>query len=428
MPKPSTIPVLLLKTRSSPYDAYEEYFASSSLLPTSSTPSPSPSVADGGSGTFQTHFIPVLEHRPNAPNLEGLAELLRSGNLQDKYGGMIFTSQRAVEAWTDVVQRVRIERDRGRENATQETPTVDDNGLSNSSHHVSETTAHMATEEPPSKLVEDDFEFPIYTVGPATSRALRTLVETETLAAAAASSSPFARLRPTVLGEHTGNGGSLAEYILSHYNQLHARRRYTFYDAPRLPFTPVLGPLHGERLEPDDSRIQKRGLLFLVGEQRRDIIPKTLMDKDGKLGPQERIHVDEVEVYKTETMDSFQQDFGVAVDGFRNQGLPVVVVVVFSPQGCEAMLKSLGFIDDEHALTDTARLRWQEATNPASRRDADELKPVIVTIGPTTRDHLKNKYGFDADVCAEKPSPQGVGEALIAFLQSKNIPSTSVPR
>ncbi|KAL6252340.1 uroporphyrinogen-III synthase [Rhinocladiella similis] len=429
MPKPSTIPVLLLKTRSSPHDAYEEYFSSSSTS-TSTTPTPTPtpsSDADGGSWAFQAHFVPVLEHRPNADNLEGLAELLKSGNLPDEYGGMIFTSQRAVEAWTDVVERVRV-RVRAQPESEETTP-------------------------PPYHLAEDDDSaFPIYTVGPATSRALRTLVDTEekNRTLSSSSSSPFARLRPAVFGEHTGNGGSLAEYILSHYNQLHTRRllKSTLYETSQSspsPTPPVLGPSSqgggggggDDRLDDDRRRSiqkkkkkkKKKGLLFLVGEQRRDIIPKTLMDVDGKLklDPQERIHVDEVEVYKTETMDSFQHDFTVQLDVFRNRGLRLVVVVVFSPQGCEAMLRSLGFMDNTNTLTDRARHRWehgQTESNPGPDPDGDaeQLKPVIVTIGPTTRDHLKKKYGFDADVCAEKPSPQGVGDGLRAFLQSKGIP------
>jgi len=66
----------------------------------SSTISPTSPVS------FLPHFIPVLEHRPNTKNLRTLEQLLKSGTLGDKYGGMIFTSQRAVEAWADVVKGV----------------------------------------------------------------------------------------------------------------------------------------------------------------------------------------------------------------------------------------------------------------------------------------------------------------------------------
>lgn len=90
MAKPSTIPVLLLKTRSQPHDAYEEYF----------------SPSKGDTRNFQPHFVPVLEHRPVVESVAGLEQLLNSGGLADKYGGMIFTSQRAVEAWADLVKKV----------------------------------------------------------------------------------------------------------------------------------------------------------------------------------------------------------------------------------------------------------------------------------------------------------------------------------
>lgn len=387
MSKPSVIPVLLLKTRSLPHDGYEEYFST-------------PSFADGGRPIFQPQFVPVLEHWPNAKSLAVLEDLLKSGHLADKYGGMIFTSQRAVEAWADVAKKVEQEAGRDEAYGTGTGVTTSDG-------------SEDATEDTPSQLVEDDFSFPFYTVGPATSRALKTLIDTSS--SSTNKVSPLARLRPVVLGEHTGNGGSLAEYILSHYNQLHARRQYTFYEAPRLPFTPILGPSQGERLDKDDNRIQKKALLFLVGEQRRDIIPKTLMDAEGKLDPQKRIQVDEVEVYRTVTMDSFQDEFQRRIDSIARQGSRFVVVVVFSPQGCESMLRSLGYIDYSNALTERARNRWTPEISE------DLLKPIIVTIGPTTRDHLKNNYGFDADICATKPSPQGLGDGLDEFLRRKSL-------
>ena len=90
MSEPSTVPILLLKTRSQPHDAYEEYF----------------STFESCGRSFHPQFVPVLEHRPNAENLAVLDHLLEGGSLTGKYGGMIFTSQRAVEAWTDVVKRV----------------------------------------------------------------------------------------------------------------------------------------------------------------------------------------------------------------------------------------------------------------------------------------------------------------------------------
>lgn len=98
---PSSTPILLLKTRSSPHDGYDEIFSRHDYRPS---------------------FIPVLEHRFHAENLGRVRELFASGafetsnthnhrpsqaNANDshrKYGGMIFTSQRAVEAFANMIE------------------------------------------------------------------------------------------------------------------------------------------------------------------------------------------------------------------------------------------------------------------------------------------------------------------------------------
>lgn len=94
------IPVLLLKTRSQPTDGYEEYFSNLTLSQNDSTTPPR---------TFSPQFVPVLEHKRNVANLLRLEELLRSGRLTESYGGIIFTSQRAVEGFSDVVRKLDAE-------------------------------------------------------------------------------------------------------------------------------------------------------------------------------------------------------------------------------------------------------------------------------------------------------------------------------
>lgn len=84
---PSSTPLLLLKTRSTPTDPYATHFSSPS-------------------SPFTPTFIPVLEHTPNKPNLARIKTLLRERSLQEGYGGCIFTSQRAVEGWARVVGEV----------------------------------------------------------------------------------------------------------------------------------------------------------------------------------------------------------------------------------------------------------------------------------------------------------------------------------
>jgi hypothetical protein len=89
------MPVLLLKTRSTPVDTYDEYFSNEPFAPA---------------------FVPVLEHRPNIENLEFVQSLLLDGKLgrehNAKYGGIIFTSQRAVEGFAKAVDQAEADSSR----------------------------------------------------------------------------------------------------------------------------------------------------------------------------------------------------------------------------------------------------------------------------------------------------------------------------
>ena len=86
------IPVFLLKTKSIPNDSYEEHFSTPDSL-------------------FVPSFVPVLEHQPNEKNLQTVKALLRERRLNVQYGGMIFTSQRAVEGFARVVQELEQEQE-----------------------------------------------------------------------------------------------------------------------------------------------------------------------------------------------------------------------------------------------------------------------------------------------------------------------------
>lgn len=373
------IPVLLLKTRSLPIDTYEELFSNE------------PGAIDNGNGStfnFKPQFIPVLEHKQNETSLSHINELLRTRQLKRKYGGMIFTSQRAVEAWTDVVHRVEVE---------------------------GPSTVPQRQEGDAFSDLDSLTPFPLYVVGPATERALQILI-TESHAN---SRSVFSQLNPSIHGAHSGNGAALAEFMLSHYNRLHEEHYFTYYEAPRLPFIPLLGMSsqnYGrKRLEKDDPRLVKRPLLFLVGEVRRDIIPKTLM---GHKEPERRIEVEELEVYSTQVMTGFEDEFKrscEALDQESEGGLRVVVV--FSPQGSDVMLKRIGYLDEEGKATQRAQKRWWEQESSEDQHS----KWVVATIGPTTRDYLKDKLGIEPDVCAAKPSPEGLKKAIEDFLRERNI-------
>ena len=142
--------------------------------------------------------------------------------------------------------------------------------------------------------------------------------------------------------------------------------------------------------------------MFLVGEQRRDIIPKTLTGPE--LPGNRRIQVDELVVYGTGVMESFEQDFTKLLQDTDSRA--VRWVVVFSPTGCEAMLRALEMLDPTSGKVLRAQL---ESKN----------KTYIATIGPTTRDYLRNKFGFEPDVCAAKPSPEGMEEGIRYFMEDK---------
>ncbi|KAJ9260687.1 hypothetical protein DTO027B5_5331 [Paecilomyces variotii] len=307
-PSFSKPPIFLLKTKSTPHDGYEEYFSSRGYNPT---------------------FVPVLEHRFHDENLRIVKDLFLSGQLDEgsgrKYGGLIFTSQRAVEAFARIMEEIGV---------------------------LKATSASKS-------LI-------LYTVGPATSRSLSSIQSTHL---------PHAQL----YGSEAGNGENLARMILEHYNGLYPENE-------------------------NETTNPKPSLLFLVGEQRRDIIPRTLMDES--LPSRERIQVDELVVYETGVMDSFENDFAQAVKSGRQyissgEEKRALWTVVFSPTGCDAMLKVLDLLPGSSTST----------SEDKGRRE------FITTIGPTTRDHLRSKYGFDPDVCAEKPSPEGVGGGIEAFME-----------
>lgn len=89
------IPVLLLKTKSTPNDAYEDIFSTSSF-------------ADGAyTRNFDPSFVPVLLHQFDDGGIRTMSSLLQAKEITSmpgcRYGGMIFTSQRAVEAFAQVV-------------------------------------------------------------------------------------------------------------------------------------------------------------------------------------------------------------------------------------------------------------------------------------------------------------------------------------
>jgi uroporphyrinogen-III synthase len=189
---------------------------------------------------------------------------------------------------------------------------------------------------------------PVYSVGPATTRALKAVAQVPPL---------------QVFGEHTGLGEKLAPFILEHYGEWYKDRE------------------------------SKPPLLFLVGEKRRDIIPRILTAEGWR--------VDEVIVYGTGELKSFKEDFTRRLQETSDR--PRRWVVVFSPSGCDSMLSAMGLLD--------------ETTGKAKPKGSDQSN-FVATIGPTTRDHLIQEYGYEPEVCAEQPTPEGLWQGIARFSKS----------
>lgn len=146
------------------------------------------------------------------------------------------------------------------------------------------------------------------------------------------------------------------------------------------------------------DRPEKPPLLFLVGEQRSNSIPRILMDD--RLPQNLRIQVDELVVYKTGVMESFRDDFAAVLDATEDRDARWVVV--FSPTGCAAMMAALGLLDERTGMA-------KAKTSPR--------RTYIATIGPTTSKYLKSTFRFEPDVCASKPSPEGVWNGIAEYLR-----------
>lgn len=102
-------------------------------------------------------------------------------------------------------------------------------------------------------------------------------------------------------------------------------------------------------------------------------------------------------------MRSFEADFKLAIEKENeNENGSGGWIVVFSPTGCDAMLKVLGLLPENGEL---------------GQKGNKKINYHIATIGPTTRDHLRDKFGVEPDVCAERPSPDGVGRGIEMFLE-----------
>lgn len=304
------IPLLFLKTPTSPIDAYTTYFTS----PRSHLESSSSAY------TYQSVYVPVLEHTHNHA---ALRPLLRSSSLTlFPYGGLIFTSARAVDAFA----------------------------------------AALAC----SGLSSTDFEplrLPLYVCGPATADALRNKVL------------PFLN-NCEVLGEDAGTGEALAPLIIRDYSTRSGVDLKT------------------------GRKTRTKPLLFLAGEKHRDIIPRMLYA--------EGLQIDEMVVYSTVEGAGFRSELEQRLKDTEGmtRASGTRWIVIFSPAAGEAILQALRCLDEK-----TGRVKEAWA--------GEERKTLVASIGPTTKEYMRKEFDFKVDVCAERPSAEGVREGIERYMRSK---------
>jgi len=170
----------------------------------------------------------------------------------------------------------------------------------------------------------------VYTVGPATALAIAKL--------------EFI----TIVGADTGNGTALANLIVQTFSR------------------------------DEDGLFPQLPLLFLVGDKRRDIIPKRLAENE--------IPLTELTVYETTVVASFETDLERVLE--EKEGGDIEWVIFFSPTGAEialSKLKALGGVK-------------------------------VGTIGPTTEEYLRTEWGVIPDMVSKKPEPISMVQGILEHL------------
>ena len=125
--------------------------------------------------------------------------------------------------------------------------------------------------------------------------------------------------------------------------------------------------------EPEDRyKINKKGI-FLVGEIRKDVIPRKLIPKGYDL--------EEIVVYTTKSMDNIIERFNEKMEITKYQKGQKPYVVFFSPQGTEDIIKT------------------------------DFTKSTVISIGPTTKEYLEKNDIKVHGVC-KKPNAASLIELL----------------
>ncbi len=264
------------------------------------------------------------------------------------------------------------------------------------------TKRNQLTNDSPVFTSTASISLPLYVVGPATHRALSALTKTHL---------PHC----TIYGADSGNGENLAHFILEHYNGL-------YIPSLSRSVSPSAAAPVDDPTTSVPAYAAKPHLLFLVAQQHRPIIPDTL--SSASLSAPRRIAVDELVLYETGLLPTFASTFRSVVAGNEQNGVETQWVVVFSPTGCKEMLQALGILRADGRCGAEEKRTGRDGvggvdevvgTNMSGQdggRRSNRMKTFVATIGPTTRDFMRAEFGFEADVCAETPSPEGVGDGI----------------
>lgn len=177
----------------------------------------------------------------------------------------------------------------------------------------------------------------VYVVGPATASAITKLGFTAS----------------NVLGAECGNGEVLSKFIVSSYSK------------PQKP------------------------ILFLVGEIRRDIIPKTLREAS--------IGIEEMVIYETTVEEGFREEFTQVVKETDGGG-SMRWICVFSPSGADVAV-------------DVLKEHWASGNGSGS---------CIAAIGPTTEKCLEDALDRKPEVTAKKPNPEGLLDGITGFMETQS--------
>ena len=331
---------------------------------TRSTPH-DPYAANFAPPEYAPTFLPVLTHRTNPDALAALTALLLPPSPASAplagYGGFVVTSQRAVEVLASAIEQAAASS--GDKEAVRRSWAQSD------------------------KVV--------YVVGPATGAAVERAV---------AAHFPCWRVE----GQDCGHGEALAEYIVVHYNVSATN------DDGALPAAIKRGTV------PEEEHVTRAPLLFVAGETRRDTVPARLMAAE--VPAPRRVRVDEVACYGTADRPEFPTECAAALravrarrrrNGDEGEDLevetanPLVWIVVFSPAHCGSVLDALGWAKGE------------KEKRGISEEERKKAGVRIASIGPTTREFLRAGWGFEVDVCAEKPSSEGVRKGIEDWAQRR---------